>query len=78
MAAIQSGAGTALVEFARNWAGLQGARLLKAGVYHDNAGALAFYRAAGFDDAGRTKPELSTGDRTVLLLEMNLFPLPLS
>jgi ribosomal-protein-alanine N-acetyltransferase len=68
----RSGAGTALIEFAGNWAERQGARRLKAGVYDDNAGALAFYRAAGFDDTGRIKPELSTNNRTVLLLVLNL------
>jgi len=42
------------------------------GVFDDNAGTLAFYRSAGFGDIGKTKPELSTKDRTMLLLATNL------
>jgi ribosomal protein S18 acetylase RimI-like enzyme len=66
------GAGVALVEFAAQWARSHGAKLLKAGVFNDNTGALAFYRSTGFHDTGEVKPELSTEDRTVLLLAMSL------
>jgi ribosomal protein S18 acetylase RimI-like enzyme len=68
----RKGVGLALVEFAGNWARLHGARLLNVGVYDDNAEALAFYRSIGFGDTGKTKPELSTEHRPVLLLAMNL------
>jgi ribosomal protein S18 acetylase RimI-like enzyme len=68
----RNGVGLALVEFARDWAKLRGARLLKAGVFDDNAGALAFYHSVGFDDTGKIKPEFSTKDRTVLLLALDL------
>lgn len=66
------GVGCQLVEFARAWAESQGARKLKVGVFDDNPGALKFYRSAGFEDIGQIKPELSSKDRTVYLLTMNL------
>jgi len=65
-------AGRGLIEFACNWSRLHGAKQLKVGVFDDNRGALAFYRSAGFNDGGITRPELSTENRTVLLLTMNL------
>ncbi|HXV43852.1 MAG TPA: GNAT family N-acetyltransferase, partial [Anaerolineae bacterium] len=68
----RKGVGLALVEFACNWTKLQSATLLSVGVYEDNAEALAFYRSIGFDDTGKVKSELSTKNRTVLLLAMNL------
>jgi ribosomal protein S18 acetylase RimI-like enzyme len=68
----RNGVGLILVEFACNWAKLHGARRLNVGVYNDNAEALAFYRSIGFSDTGKIKPELSTENRTVLLLAMNL------
>jgi len=68
----RKGAGRALIEFACNWSRLHGAKQLKVGVFDDNRGALAFYRSAGFNDGGITRPELSTENRTVLLLTMNL------
>ena len=68
----RKGIGSQLIEFARTWSELQGARKLKVGVFDDNPGALAFYRSAGFKDLGLIKPELSSEDRTVVLLTMNL------
>jgi ribosomal protein S18 acetylase RimI-like enzyme len=66
------GAGRALIDYACTWSRSRGAELLKVGVFDDNPGALAFYRSAGFSEGGETKPELSTENRTVLLLSMNL------
>lgn len=66
------GVGQALIEFARAWAESHGAARLQAGVFEDNGRAIAFYSSAGFTDVGLTRPELSTEDRTVLLLTMEL------
>jgi ribosomal protein S18 acetylase RimI-like enzyme len=68
----RSGAGLALLQFAAQWAQSRGVKRLNVGVYNDNAGALAFYRSAGFKDTGKVKAELSTEDRTVFLLAMSL------
>ena len=68
----RKGVGSELIEFARAWSELQGARKLKVGVFDDNSGALALYRSAGFEDLGAIKPDLSSEDRTVLLLTMSL------
>lgn len=68
----RKGIGSQLIEFARTWSELQGARKLKVGVFDDNLAALVFYRSAGFKDLGLIKPELSSEDRTVVLLTMNL------
>lgn len=68
----RKGVGRALIEFACTWSEARGAKRLKVGVFDDNAGALAFYRSAGFRDTGETKPELSSEERTVLLLKMRL------
>lgn len=62
------GVGRALIDFASQWAQAHGAKLLKVGVFADNVGAVKFYLAHGFQDTGRTKPELSDAERTVLLL----------
>lgn len=64
----RKGVGVALIDFANQWAKEQGAKLLKVGVFADNTGAVKFYLANGFQDIGRTKPELSSAQRTVLLL----------
>lgn len=68
----RKGIGSLLIEFARAWSELQGARKLKVGVFDDNLAALVFYRLAGFKDLGLIKPELSSEDQTVVLLTMNL------
>lgn len=68
----RKGVGGRLVEFARAWSGSRGCRKLKVGVFDDNPAALMFYRSAGFEDVGQIKPELSSRDRTVRLLTMNL------
>jgi ribosomal protein S18 acetylase RimI-like enzyme len=68
----RKGVGSALIKFACTWAESYGAVRLNVGVYEDNTGALALYRSVGFCDSGLTKPELSTGGRTVLLLTMPL------
>lgn len=68
----RKGVGGQLVEFARTWSESRGARKLKVGVFDDNPGALIFYRLAGFTDLGLIKPELSTENRTVILLTMDL------
>jgi ribosomal protein S18 acetylase RimI-like enzyme len=68
----RKGVGTQLVEYARVWSVSQGARKLKVGVFDDNPAGLMFYHSAGFQDLGQIKPELSSKDRTVHLLAMNL------
>ena len=68
----RKGIGSAHIDSACAWASLHGAQQLTTGVFDDNSGALAFYRAADFRDTGRTKPELSTENRTVILLAQKL------
>ena len=66
------GVGNALIEYALTWSRSRGAKRLKVGVFEDNLNAVAFYRSAGFKDVGLTKPELSSEERTVMLLSMDL------
>jgi ribosomal protein S18 acetylase RimI-like enzyme len=70
----RSGGGLALVQFAARWAKSHGAKLLNVGVFNDNTGALAFYHSIGFKDMGKVKPEISTENRTGVLLTMSLPP----
>lgn len=70
----RKGVGRALIDYACTWSRSRGAELLKVGVFDDNPDALAFYRSAGFRDSGETKPELSTEQRTVVLLVLRLQP----
>lgn len=66
------GVGDALVEFAQTWSKSHGVKCLKVGVFDDNVGAVQFYLNAGFQDVGLTKPEISTDERTGLILVMDL------
>jgi ribosomal protein S18 acetylase RimI-like enzyme len=68
----RSGAGLALVQFAAQWAGSRGAKLLNVGVFSDNTDAVAFYRSVGFSDTGKVNPRFSSEDRPGLMLVMSL------
>ena len=58
--------GGALIEYACDWSKSKGTERLTVGVIDDNHAALVLYRVAGFINIGRTKPELTTLEGTIL------------
>lgn len=66
------GVGSALIDYARDWATDKGAAILKVGVFDDNLGARALYTAAGFQDLGESCPSCSSPDHPGRQLSMNL------
>lgn len=78
-AARRAGLGRALVEAAASEAGAAGAETLFLEVAVDNAAALALYRAAAFEEAGRRKgyyARLGAAPMDALVLRRTLTPSP--
>jgi ribosomal protein S18 acetylase RimI-like enzyme len=67
-----SGLGRALIEWSQQQARARGARRLLLGVYAGNAGAIAFYRHLGFQDAGARSFHIGHGTYEDLVLAKSL------